>query len=63
MAAAYRGPMNRVLDEIAYLRDEFRDNEAAQVLKEDLAQVTRTLIYDEQVCYPTPDSCRICCHH
>ena len=45
----YRVPMQRVLDELSYLRDEFRDDEAAQVLKEDASRLVQNMIYDEQV--------------
>ena len=42
--------MKLILNELAYIRDDFHDREAvAQVLKEDLAQTAHTLVYDERV--------------
>lgn len=40
--------MRRLVDELAALGDTFKDNEAGQVLQQDVSQLVHTLVYDEQ---------------
>jgi hypothetical protein len=49
MLTTYREPTNRLMEELAFLRDEFREDEAAQVLKQDINSLIATILYDEQV--------------
>lgn len=48
VAAHYDGPIRRLLDELVALGDTFKDNEAAQVLQQDVSHLVRTVVYDEQ---------------
>lgn len=46
--AHYDQPIRRFLDELLALSDTFKDNQAGQVLQQDVSQLVRTLVYDEQ---------------
>jgi len=48
LTANYDDRIRRLLDELAYVRDTFRENEAAEILQRDTQELARALIYDEQ---------------
>lgn len=48
-SAKYRGDVDRLVDEMSYLREEFRVDEGVQAVSEDVKDIYEKLVYDETV--------------